>query len=65
MFDVVGQWLNAYPEGGLRILSIIGIMLHWGILQYVLGLPFTAFLALLVYVVKRDSVLGEDSEDTN
>ena len=65
MFDVVGQWLNAYPEGGLRILSIIGIMLHWGILQYVLGLPFMAFLALLVYVVKRDSVLGEDSEDTN
>ena len=47
---------SSYPVPGMRALSFVGIAVHWIILQYVLGLPFLAFLALLVYNMKRDPV---------
>jgi cytochrome d ubiquinol oxidase subunit I len=50
---IISQWLN-YPVASDRVLSMIGIEVHWSILQYVLGLPFMAFLALIIYAVKKD-----------
>ncbi len=47
---------SSYPLPGLRLLSFVGIATHWIILQYVLGLPFMAFLALLVYLKTGDEV---------
>jgi len=47
---------SSYPLPGLRALSFVGIATHWIILQYVLGLPFLAFLALLLYLRSRDEV---------
>ncbi|WP_236698142.1 cytochrome ubiquinol oxidase subunit I [Pyrodictium occultum] len=38
----------------MRLLSFIGVDFHWDILQYVLGLPFMTFLALLLYLRSRD-----------
>jgi len=49
----VAAW-SSYPATGDRLLSFIGIEVHWAILQYVLGLPFMAFLALLLYLRSRD-----------
>lgn len=46
--DLLSQWLG-YPAALDRILSIIGIEIHWFILQYVLGLPLVILLALLIY----------------
>ncbi|AKG38344.1 cytochrome BD ubiquinol oxidase subunit I [Infirmifilum uzonense] len=46
--DLLSQWLS-YPASIDRILSIIGIEIHWFILQYVLGLPLVILLALLAY----------------
>jgi cytochrome d ubiquinol oxidase subunit I len=51
--DLIGQWLS-YPASLDRILSIIGIELHWLILQYVLGLPLFIILSLLLYAKSRD-----------
>lgn len=51
--DLLSQWLN-YPAALDRILSTIGIEIHWLILQYVLGLPLAIMLALLLYARKRD-----------
>ncbi|MEB3755421.1 MAG: cytochrome ubiquinol oxidase subunit I [Desulfurococcales archaeon] len=50
---VISQWLS-YPAASDRVLSMIGIEIHWAILQYVLGLPFMAFIALLIYAIKKD-----------
>ncbi|MGC9210218.1 MAG: cytochrome ubiquinol oxidase subunit I [Acidilobus sp.] len=52
----VNVWtqLVSYGFWDLRALSIIGIGLHWGILQYVLGLPFMAFIAELIYFKTKD-----------
>ncbi|GEM_PF-498632 len=47
---------SSYPVPGLRALSFVGIATHWTILQYVLGLPFLTFLALLLYLRSRDEV---------
>ncbi|MEB2837323.1 MAG: cytochrome ubiquinol oxidase subunit I [Desulfurococcales archaeon] len=47
---LLGQWLHAYPAGHLRVLSLVGIEVHWAILQYVLGLSFLAFVARLIYL---------------
>ncbi len=47
--SIVTQWLG-YPAAYDRILSMIGIEVHWAILQYVLGLPFMAFIAELLYL---------------
>ncbi|HID40904.1 MAG TPA: cytochrome ubiquinol oxidase subunit I, partial [Pyrodictium sp.] len=49
----VATWAS-YPAAGERILSFIGIEVHWAILQYVIGLPFMAFIALLLYLRSRD-----------
>jgi len=56
--DLVGQWLG-YPAPLDRILSIIGIELHWLILQYVLGLPLFIILSLLLYARRRDEKWNE------
>ncbi|MCE4614355.1 MAG: cytochrome ubiquinol oxidase subunit I [Desulfurococcales archaeon] len=50
---VIGQWLS-YPAASDRVLSMIGIEVHWAILQYVLGLPFMAFISLVIYAIKKD-----------
>ena len=47
--SIITQWLG-YPAAHDRILSMIGIEVHWAILQYVLGLPFMAFIAELLYL---------------
>jgi cytochrome d ubiquinol oxidase subunit I len=39
----------SYPAAPERILSIIGIELHWILLQYTLGLPFAILVLLLLY----------------
>ncbi|MCC5999234.1 MAG: cytochrome ubiquinol oxidase subunit I, partial [Thermofilum sp.] len=39
----------SYPAAPERILSIIGIELHWFLLQYTLGLPFAILVLLLLY----------------
>lgn len=49
----VATW-SSYPATGDRFLSFIGIETHWAILQYVIGLPFMAFIALLLYLRSRD-----------
>ncbi|ABL78903.1 cytochrome ubiquinol oxidase subunit I [Thermofilum pendens] len=46
--NLLEQWLS-YPAAIDRILSIIGIEIHWFILQYVLGLPLVILVALLAY----------------
>ncbi len=51
--DLLSQWLS-YPAALDRILSIIGIELHWAILQYVLGLPLVIMVALLLYARSKD-----------
>jgi Cytochrome bd-type quinol oxidase, subunit 1 len=56
--DLIGQWLG-YPAPLDRILSIIGIELHWIILQYVLGLPLFIILSLLLYARRRDEKWNE------
>jgi len=47
---------SEYPLAGMRLLSFIGIAVHWIILQYVLGLPFFTFLALIQYIRTGDQV---------
>ncbi|MEM0294686.1 MAG: cytochrome ubiquinol oxidase subunit I [Candidatus Korarchaeum sp.] len=51
--DLLSQWLN-YPAAIDRMLSIIGIEIHWLILQYVLGLPLMITLALLLHARSKD-----------
>ena len=52
--DPLSQWLS-YPAAIDRILSIIGIELHWIILQYVLGLPLVILIALLIHKVSKNN----------
>ncbi len=49
MIDLLAQWAS-YPAYADRVLSMIGIEVHWAILQYVIGLPFMAFIAELIYL---------------
>ena len=44
MVDLIGQWLSEIPKAELRILSMLGIGVHWWILQYTLGLPLVAVI---------------------
>ncbi|MCE4601071.1 MAG: cytochrome ubiquinol oxidase subunit I [Desulfurococcales archaeon] len=53
MVDLLGQWAK-YPAFHDRVLSMIGIEVHWAILQYVVGLSFIAFVAYLVYLKTGD-----------
>ncbi len=46
---LMGQW-SSYAAWTDRALSLIGIEVHWAILQYVLGLSFLSFIAYLVYL---------------
>ena len=50
---LVEQWAS-YPRPAERLISAVGIDVHWIILQYVMGLPFMAFIAQLVYLKTRD-----------
>ncbi len=50
----VWQQLVDYGSWSTRAMSIVGIGIHWGILQYVLGLPFMAFIAELIYFKTKD-----------
>ncbi len=43
------EW-GIYPAAADRMLSFIGIAVHWSILQYVVGLPLMAFIAELIYL---------------
>ncbi|MCE4623987.1 MAG: cytochrome ubiquinol oxidase subunit I [Caldisphaeraceae archaeon] len=53
MVNPIAQWVD-FGHFGIRSLTIIGMGVHWGILQYVLGLPFAAFIAQLIYLKKKD-----------
>lgn len=50
----VWQQLVSYGDWSTRAMSIVGIGIHWGVLQYVLGLPFMAFIAELIYFKTKD-----------
>lgn len=43
MIDLISEWVNI-PAWDARFASIIGIALHWAILQYALGMPLFAVL---------------------
>mgnify|MGYP001772638291 CR=1 FL=1 len=49
----ISQWLG-YPAALDRMLSMVGIELHWVILQYVLGLPLIVLIALLIYAKTKN-----------
>ena len=51
--SLIGQW-QSYPAYADRLLSLIGIEVHWAILQYTLGLSFMAFIAYLIYLRTND-----------
>lgn len=53
MVNAILQW-TSFGYFGERVLSMIGIGIHWGILQYVLGLPFAAFILQLIYLKNKD-----------
>ncbi len=46
---LISQW-GTYPAFKDRVLSLIGIEVHWAILQYVLGLSFLSLIAYLIYL---------------
>lgn len=48
--SIVQQWLSGYPAGWARLLSMVGIEVHWFILQYVLGLSFLAVVAEAIWL---------------
>lgn len=50
---LIEQW-KSYPRPMERLISAVGIDVHWIILQYVMGLPFMAFIAQLIYLRTRD-----------
>ncbi len=45
---------SSYPAFSDRVLSMIGIEIHWLILQYVLGLPLMAVVAEIIWLKTRD-----------
>jgi len=47
------DWLS-YPAASDRILSMIGIEVHWIILQYILGLPLMAVIAEIIWIKTKD-----------
>ncbi len=49
-FNLIQQWFSGYPAGWERLLSMIGIEVHWIILQYVLGLSFLAVVAEAIWL---------------
>ncbi|AFZ70207.1 cytochrome bd-type quinol oxidase, subunit 1 [Caldisphaera lagunensis DSM 15908] len=53
MVNAIASWVE-FGYWGERVLSMVGIGIHWGILQYVLGLPFAAFILQLIYLKNKD-----------
>jgi len=53
LVNPIGSWVG-FGYWGERVLSMVGIGIHWGILQYVLGLPFAAFILQLIYLRTKD-----------
>lgn len=51
--NLLEQYLS-YPAAPERIISIVGIEVHWLILQYVLGLPLVILVLLLLYRRSRN-----------
>ncbi len=47
------NWVS-YPAFADRLLSMIGIEVHWIILQYILGLPLMAVIAEIVWLKTKD-----------
>ncbi|AGK60293.1 cytochrome bd-I ubiquinol oxidase subunit 1 apoprotein [Archaeoglobus sulfaticallidus PM70-1] len=47
---MLDQWLSSYPAGYDRVLSMIGIEIHWIILQYILGLSLLAVVAEVIWL---------------
>ena len=47
------DWAS-YPAFSDRVLSMIGIEVHWIILQYVLGLPLLAVIAEILWMKTKD-----------
>ncbi len=47
------DWAS-YPAFGDRVLSMIGIEIHWLILQYVLGLPLMAVIAEIIWLKTKN-----------
>lgn len=47
------DWAS-YPAFSDRVLSMIGIEIHWIILQYVLGLPLLAVIAEIIWLKTKD-----------
>ncbi len=50
LVDLILDWLRGYPAGRERLLSLVGIEVHWAILQYVLGLPLLAVFAEAIWL---------------
>ncbi len=53
-FGLIQQWFSGYPAGWERLLSMIGIEVHWFILQYVLGLSFLAVVTEAIWLRTRN-----------
>ena len=49
------QWLS-YPASHDRVLSMIGIEIHWIILQYILGLSLLAVIAEVIWLKTKKEV---------
>jgi len=45
LLELIREWISGYPASSARLLSMVGIKVHWLILQYVLGLPLLAVVA--------------------
>ena len=52
--NLISQWFSGYPAGWERLLSMIGIEVHWFILQYVIGLPFLAVIAEAIWLKTKN-----------
>lgn len=51
---MIDQWITAYPAAQDRILSMIGIEIHWIILQYIIGFSLLAVVAEAVWLKTRN-----------
>ena len=62
MPDLIGQWLNNIPRADLRVLSMLGIGVHWWILQYTIGLSFLAMTLELASFFKNREIYRSMAE---
>ena len=54
LLELIREWIFGYPARPARLLSMVGIEVHWLILQYVLGLPLLAVVAEAVWMRSGD-----------